>query len=169
MAPVVLHLAHEAATKALGGALALECPRGLVFLRGPLGSGKTTLVRGWLQRLGHGGRVKSPTYTLVEPYPDVGQGIYHWDLYRLADPEELEFAGFRDQLDQGLLLVEWPERGAGWLPEPDLEVALGLVTTGRRAVVTATSDAGRSTLGAVDWRLPGVARASRDGLLPPKH
>ncbi len=90
---------------------------------GDLGTGKTTLVRGILRGPGHTGPVRSPTYTLLEPYELGAMCLYHLDLYRLSDPEELEYLGLRDLLDgRSLLLVEWPERGRGALPAPDLVV-----------------------------------------------
>lgn len=108
----------------------------LFFLNGQLGAGKTTLVRGLLRALGVEGAVRSPTYTLIEPY-EVGDGprpkrVFHLDLYRLADPEELDYLGWREALgDGGLLLIEWPERGAGVLPPPDLYIDLAMRPPGR--------------------------------------
>jgi tRNA threonylcarbamoyladenosine biosynthesis protein TsaE len=113
---------------------------GLVFLEGDLGAGKTTFARGLLRALGYQGAVKSPTYTLMESYQVSGTAIYHCDLYRLADPEELEFLGLRELFDSGALwLIEWPERGMGWLPAPDLVIALTWHEHGRYAVLRATS------------------------------
>ena len=143
----------NAATPALDEAAMLDLARRmasalrpgmLVFLRGPLGAGKTTFVRGLLRGLGHRGPVKSPTYTLVEPYELGGLQVYHFDLYRLADPEELEAMGLRDYMDgRGLCLVEWPERGAGVLPAADLEVVIEPYDTQRRITLKAHSPAGR--------------------------
>ena len=128
------YLEDEAATEALGAELARQWPRGLVWLEGELGTGKTTLVRGWLRALGHTGAVKSPTYTIVEPYVLDGRHVYHFDLYRLADPEELELMGVRDYLaPENLCLVEWPERGRGVLPAADLRVRLCGAGVGRDA------------------------------------
>lgn len=126
--------------------------RGLVFLEGELGAGKTTLTRGVLRAYGHEGAVKSPTYTLVEPYvlPRTGGGewhINHFDLYRLADPEELEFIGGRDLLaDDSLALVEWPSCGQGFLPVPDLRITLSVVEDGREASLTALTPRGEGWL-----------------------
>ena len=110
----------------LGAALARAgLRRGAVFLRGELGAGKTTLVRGFLRELGIGGTIRSPTYTLVEEYRAGGTDVRHYDLYRLGGPAELEYLGLRDHLLAGALcFFEWPERGAGALPEPVLEVHL---------------------------------------------
>ena len=107
------YLSDEAATEAFGATLAqLLGNGGIVTLSGQLGAGKTTLIRGFLHALGHQGAVKSPTYTLVEPYELDGRPIMHFDLYRLGDPEELEYLGFRDYLDGSTLcLIEWPEKG----------------------------------------------------------
>lgn len=128
-------LADAQATERAGAALA-RCT-GLqrvrqIHLRGDLGAGKTTLVRGFLHALGHHGAVRSPTYTLLEPYEFPGLTVLHFDLYRVADPEELEYLGVREQSDaRTLWLVEWPERGRGWLPEPELVASLQLAGTGR--------------------------------------
>jgi tRNA threonylcarbamoyladenosine biosynthesis protein TsaE len=117
----------------LGQCLARSAKRpGVIYLQGELGTGKTTLVRGLLRGFGYRGKVKSPTYTLVEPYPLDGLTVYHLDLYRLGSPEELEWIGIRDLLaDAALLLVEWPEQGAGVLPPADLVISLSYKDTGR--------------------------------------
>ncbi len=126
-------LESEADTVAFGGLLASACiGAGVVFLNGDLGMGKTTMCRGVLNSLGYQGRVKSPTYTLVEPYELKSGMVYHFDLYRLGDPEELEFMGIRDYLDeQSLVIIEWPEKGKGVLPEADIEVFFELEGMGR--------------------------------------
>ena len=117
-------LAGEAATMALGAALAAAgLSRGAVYLAGELGTGKTTLVRGFLRAAGVTGTIRSPTFTLVEEYRVGASTVGHYDLYRLSDPEELEFLGLRDHLAvDALLFFEWPERGAGVLPHPDLDI-----------------------------------------------
>lgn len=129
-----VYLPDEAATVAAGRELGrLLEGRGLVTLQGNLGGGKTTLSRGLIQSLGHQGAVKSPTYTLVEPYEIGPLRVFHYDLYRLSDPEELEFLGMRDFLDADTLtLVEWPERAAKLLPPADLALNLQVEGTGRR-------------------------------------
>lgn len=142
--------ADEAALERLGGRLAGACADGgcRIYLRGELGAGKTTLVRGFLRGLGYQGRVKSPTYTLVEPY-EVGSGtIYHLDLYRLADAEELEWIGGRDLFadESAVCLVEWPERGHGALPRADLELAITYLDPGRRVDIRASTSRGRDVL-----------------------
>jgi len=119
-------LQGEAQQEAFGRALARACGgHALIYLEGDLGSGKTTLARGVLRGLGHRGPVRSPTYTLLEPYDTATGPAYHLDLYRLGDPEELEYLGLRELLrGPALVLVEWPERGRGWLPPPDLRIRL---------------------------------------------
>ena len=125
-------LADDAATARLSALLAstLPAPR-VVHLRGELGAGKSTLARGWLRALGIDGPIRSPTYTLVERYPLAAGGeALHLDLYRIAAPDELEFLGL-DDADARLWLVEWPERGSGALPAPDLVVTLDVAAGGR--------------------------------------
>ena len=126
-------LANEAATLALGAQLAtLPCPQ-VVYLHGDLGAGKTTLVRGALRALGYEGAVRSPTYTLLERYELGGQVIVHFDLYRLADPEELHALGLRELLEEAaMLFFEWPERGEGLLPPATLTLRFDLEGDGRR-------------------------------------
>lgn len=131
--------------------------RGRVYLEGDLGAGKTTLTRGVLRAYGYQGAVKSPTYTLIEPYELNDQRLYHLDLYRLGDPEELEFIGGRDVLDdEALCLIEWPSRGEGWLPEGDLRIHLSVADIGRLASVSAETERGQQWLSALEkaWESP---------------
>ena len=115
----------------------------LILMNGDLGAGKTTISRGILQGLGHDGAVKSPTYTLVEPY-QLGLGkIYHFDLYRLLDPEELEHIGFSDYLlEAKLCIIEWPENGGNYIPQPDITVDIKLHESGRLVTLDSNTDTG---------------------------
>lgn len=141
-------LEDEAATKELGAKLAQQLGQGcVIYLLGDLGAGKTTFVRGFLQSLGHQGAVKSPTYTLVEPYflaSDRGyQAVYHFDLYRLEDPEELEYIGARDYFaPDAVCFVEWPQKGEGWLPAADITLELAQSGKGRSLSITPASICG---------------------------
>lgn len=136
------------ATERLGARLAaLIEPPMVIFLHGELGAGKTTLVRGLLHALGHKGPVKSPTFTLVEPYRLAGVDVYHFDLYRLSDPEELDYLGARDYFSSAsLCLIEWPEQGRGWLPEADLQLRLEYRDDGRHAILCAVGARGAALL-----------------------
>lgn len=127
-------LSDEAATVARGRRLAAELPAAaLVFLEGDLGAGKTTLARGILRGLGHSGAVKSPTYTLLGPYDLPKCLVYHFDFYRVVDPQELDFIGLDELLESpAMKLVEWPARAAGRLPLPDAVVRLHVEGEGRR-------------------------------------
>ncbi len=144
-----LFLKDESAQLEFAARVARQVRSGcVIFLQGDLGAGKTTFVRGFLQALGYTGNVKSPTYTLVEPYEIDGQPLYHFDLYRLAEPDELEYAGGRDYFDgHSICLVEWPEKAAGFLPEADLECYLSYQSRGdiqgRGCELKANSEAGR--------------------------
>ncbi len=157
----ILLLTDEAATLAYGEALVSvlqsQDPPWILFLKGDLGAGKTTLVRGFLKAMGYKGVVKSPTYTLVESYPGVLDHqnasykpvlkgtIYHFDLYRLEDPQRLDLIGMQDYAkDPGVLWIEWPEQGAGFLPEPDLIFELKVVPEGRTVNVRCMSTRARS-------------------------
>lgn len=138
--------------EALGAAVgdALGARAGLLALRGELGTGKTTFARGLLRRLGAVGAIRSPTYTLIEPYDIDGRAVYHLDLYRVADPGELDFMGVRDLLDRGaLILVEWPERGGRSMPAEDLVLALAHVPPGRVAAFRSRTPPGEQLLNAL--------------------
>ena len=154
-------LPDEAATLALGAWLSGRLhPGWVVYLRGNLGAGKTTLVRGILRALGYAGRVKSPTYTLVESYELSRFILQHYDLYRMIDPREWLDAGFRDDCNAGTLcIVEWPEKAKGLLPKPDLEIQLEVAGEGRTAHIEALSAQGRKEMQA--WQ--GYTESSPHG------
>jgi len=138
----------------LGARLAMSGADDMViFLQGDLGAGKTTLVRGFLRGLGYRGLVKSPTYTLLEPYQIDDRRCYHCDLYRLSDPEELDYLGIRDLLGGGAtLLVEWPERGEGGLPPPDLIIRIDYASRGRTVSLESRSSLGHALLRRLEGR-----------------
>lgn len=138
MQKMTLDLVDESQTVRMGQKLAacIHAPM-IIYLKGELGAGKTTLVRGILRGSGYQGATKSPTYTLVEPYELVNLTIYHFDLYRLADPEELEFIGIREyQQPDAIMLIEWPDKGKGMIPKPDLVIELEYKDEGRTVSLT---------------------------------
>jgi tRNA threonylcarbamoyladenosine biosynthesis protein TsaE len=149
-------LPDETRTAALGAALAGALAPGLkIYLQGELGAGKTHLVRALLQSAGHAGRVKSPTYTLAEPYDIRLQGqpvaLMHFDLYRMSSADEFLDAGFREYFDgEHLCIVEWPERAQGLLPPADLDVVITVDGEGRAVELRANSDAGATCLNHLD-------------------
>jgi len=113
------------------------------YLQGELGAGKTRLVRAIIQSIGYSGNVKSPTYTLVEPYQFESHTIYHFDLYRLSDPEELDYLGIRDYFDQkSITFIEWPDKGEGWLAEDDITILLEFDGQGRTCKMRASTEVG---------------------------
>lgn len=154
---MAIELADDAATRACGamlGGLLSPHRSWVVTLEGELGAGKTTLVRGLLGGLGHSGRVRSPTYTLIEPYRLADRDVLHLDLYRLADPGELEYLGLEDLLTPGsIALVEWPERGRGLLPPADIALELSYppsrAAAGRRLSVRTADGSGPAVLRAL--------------------
>ena len=149
-------LPDERATLALGAALAGSLVPGLtIYLRGELGAGKTTLVRGLLRQLGHEGPVRSPTYTLVEVYEVSRLHLHHFDFYRFHDPREWIDAGFRESFNgRTVSLIEWPERAGGLLPPADVEIVLESPATGRSAVLTSSTLPGQKCLELLEARWP---------------
>jgi tRNA threonylcarbamoyladenosine biosynthesis protein TsaE len=157
-----LNLSDEAATLKFGARLAtatfqtekrsgyaLSPPEGIphmggmIYLQGDLGAGKTTLTRGFMRAFGYTGAVKSPTYTLVEPYEFELCNIYHFDLYRLSDPEEVSYLGTDEYFaESNLCLVEWAEKGAKWLPGADLLIDMADQGTGRRLTCQSLTEKG---------------------------
>lgn len=145
-----LYLADPADTAALGAAFATVIQAGdVIHLHGDLGAGKTTLARALIQALLPDARVKSPTYTLLESYDLPSFGVNHLDLYRIADPAELEFLGLRELVGRSVVLIEWPERGGDAVPRPDLEVHLEIAGNGRLAELHARSTNGERLVAAV--------------------
>jgi tRNA threonylcarbamoyladenosine biosynthesis protein TsaE len=143
-----MNLVDESSTISLAQRLAARLKPGMViYLHGDLGAGKTTLVRGMLNALGYTGRVKSPTYTLVEPYHIAGIDLRHFDLYRLHDEEEWETAGFRDEFDgHNIFLIEWPEHALGLIPPADVKIDFEILAQGRNVVIQANTPTGRECL-----------------------
>lgn len=146
--PIIFSLADESATLAFAQRLAGALMPGLViYLHGDLGAGKTTLVRGVLQGFGYTGRVKSPTYTLLEPYEIKGFALRHFDLYRMNDPQEWDEAGFRDEANgSNILLIEWPAQAGDLLPAADLILQFDILSNGRALHITAHSTKGEQCL-----------------------
>lgn len=138
------HLSDDIATVTMGNRIAAIIEQGaVIYLHGDLGAGKTTFTRGIVQGFGHTGKVKSPTYTLVEPYDLERANVYHFDLYRLGDPEELEYMGIRDYFSaQAICVVEWPEKGGEFIPVPDLNITLSYVGDERNIVINSASERG---------------------------
>ncbi len=147
------HLKSESVTLALGVKISPILRPGLIiFLKGNLGSGKTTFTRGILRGLGYKGKVKSPTYNLVELYKIYRLYFYHFDFYRFTDPEEWEEAGFREYFNKNsICLVEWPEKAEKLLPIPDIEISFTINEMGRDIEIQAGTEVGRQCL--KDWKI----------------
>ncbi len=133
-----IYLNDTEATEQFGASLYKILPvKCVVFLQGDLGAGKTTLVRGFLRAAGYNGTVKSPTYNIVEEYTIAQQAVFHFDLYRLSSPEELEWIGINDYFaQQSICFIEWPDLGSGFLPKPDIIIALTQQEQGRALLIT---------------------------------
>lgn len=143
-----IFLEDESATVTFGRRIGQELSTGgVIFLAGTLGAGKTTFCRGVMAAFGHSGAVKSPTYTLVEPYEFGEVSLFHFDLYRLGDPEELEYMGIRDYFDSAsICLIEWPVKGRGFLPEADLVLTFSPVDSGRSVNIESNTPRGDQAL-----------------------
>ena len=165
MTEISIELPDEASTVQLAERIMSRLTPGtLIFLRGSLGAGKTSFVRGCLRQAGYEGTVKSPTFTLVEPYALPIGRVYHFDLYRLSDPEELEWMGIRDYLEaEAICFMEWPERGEGCLPKPDLDIELLYAGSGRRARLRGGSPRGLALLAALTAMSELAFSASESG------
>jgi len=145
---MIIPLKNETETTEVGAKVA-TCLKGgeIIYLKGELGTGKTTLVRGVLHKLGFTGSVKSPTFTIVEPYSIDNHVIYHFDLYRLDDPEELESLGIRDYCDgQSICFFEWPEKGGNLLPSADINIEMTYLESTREVEFTSKSEVGKIIL-----------------------
>lgn len=144
----IKYLPNEQATQKIGALLATLCPKTfIIYLYGNLGAGKTTFTRGFLAGLGYEGKVKSPTYTIVEPYQIGSESIYHFDFYRLKDPEELEYIGVQDYfVANAICLVEWPEQGGQLLPPADVACYIDPDNTGRQIRIKAHTVLGEEVL-----------------------
>ena len=145
---MIIPLKNETETTKIGAKVASYLKGGeIIYLKGELGTGKTTFVRGALHELGFAGNVKSPTFTIVEPYSIDNHVIYHFDLYRLDDPEELESLGIRDYCDgQSICFFEWPEKGENLTPNADINLLLTYTKEGRNVELTAVTEIGKSIL-----------------------
>jgi tRNA threonylcarbamoyladenosine biosynthesis protein TsaE len=145
---LIKHLVNEDAMLTFGAQLAVVIKSGtIIFLHGPLGAGKTTLARGFLRGLGFHSKVKSPTYTLVEPYDVAGRKIFHFDFYRLNTPDELQHIGIQEYFSsETICLIEWPEKGHPLLPEADLNCYIAITEQGREVTLEALSVIGEDIL-----------------------
>ena len=155
MAPILkTSLADETETLELGAALAPCLEPGLtIYLRGELGAGKTTLVRGMVRALGYPGTVRSPTYALVEVYDLSRLHLHHFDFYRFHDPREWIDAGFRESFDgTNVTVIEWPEKAGTWLPPADVDIGFEFAATGRDVMLASNSLAGQKCLALLERR-----------------
>ena len=146
MPEVNLYAGDEAAMLALGARIArVTGGRGVIYLHGDLGAGKTTLSRGLIRGFGHEGKVKSPTYTLIEPYVVSSLNLYHFDFYRFTSPDEYLDAGLDEYFaGEGVCIVEWPDKASPHLPSPDVEIVLQAGGSGRDVAISANTEAGRT-------------------------